>query len=1193
MSLVHRADELAVLSTAFAEVRQGRGRVVLVVGGLAGGKTAVLQRHCDDAAAENALVLTATGARAERRLRLGLIDQLFNAAALPAETVARARRLLTVNPAVTDDVDEESSMLGQSDARTVRALCDLLLELARSGPVVIGVDDVHFADDASLQVLLYLCRRLKRAPVLLILTEWARPLPTRPLFSAEVTRLPHDLIELEPLSPQGVADLIADVSGGPVAPAAARRCHQITGGNPLLAQALAADNPDAGPADHRTTGSAYRQAVLSCLHRWEPRVLTVARGVAVLRSQARPDLVAMLTGLSVAVVSPIIEVLQEAGLLRGSRFRDEQGAAAVLDAIEPRERAAAHLRAAEILYRRGESVAEVAAHLVVGAAAPAQWAVSVLRGAARLALAEDDVELAVTALDLALTSCTDERERMEITADLAQALWRTNPAVAARRLEPLLQALDEGRLRCGNVAMVARHLLWQGLLAGHQNALAAVALAKSANAPGIIAFELCYQWIYGVRERDVLADQAEELGAAAPSPWGEAALSLRTLFYEGPSKQIARDATLILESCRLDDTTVEVMVASLFALIQADEVRLAVSWCTDLLAEATERGVTTWQALLTALYSSMVLRTGDLEQAAALAAAALEMMPAAGWGVVICLPLSVLMRANTALGRHARNEELLRQPEPAGAKDTLLGLRHLRACGNHRLATGQVLAALADFGQCGLRIQEWRMDVPELMPWRTDLAQAHLQMGNTKIANDLATDELALCRSPRSRAVATRVLAACSEPRKRPALLNAAIDALQDSDDRLELARVMTELSKAYDDLGDFSRSRIVARSADQQAKSYAAGVELTQVITVVDGGDPRHGRPDTVPVLSDAELRVARLAARDGQQAQDVAIIATVFVRLRVELGEVEIGLHAAVLEVAVTAHELWARWIEQTGIGLASGKVICVPVGARRDLQQAVFTRCHRELPRHVERRCRVDERRVSDAGRNVRRVRTAFDAGNVLEQVLSDDDQLVVVEDVAVDQAGRTGVRGDGLGGRYSRSIAGDVGVRQADTSLQVLRLDLDGALSLALQLLSELFAGPDRRLDERNLSAMGRRPRHHDRCAGQLVSCADRPEGDDRSAGLCRWRQPRSIFHPWQEGGGSQGARAQGLALSAAFGGPAFRPRRAWRQRRSGDAAAGAGRLADGYVSDFRRRHGRDRWLHRLHETLRHCTSGAGR
>ena len=55
---------------------------------------------------------------------------------------------------------------------------------------------------------------------------------------------------------------------------------------------------------------------------------------------------------------------------------------------------------------------------------------------------------------------------------------------------------------------------------------------------------------------------------------------------------------------------------------------------------------------------------------------------------------------------------------------------------------------------------------------------------------------------------------------------------------------------------------------------------------------------------------------------------------------------------------------------------------------------------------------------------------------------------------------------------------------------LRLDLDGAVSLAVQLLSELFAGPDRRLDERDLSAVGCGARHHDRDAGELVSRADR-------------------------------------------------------------------------------------------------------
>ena len=67
-----------------------------------------------------------------------------------------------------------------------------------------------------------------------------------------------------------------------------------------------------------------------------------------------------------------------------------------------------------------------------------------------------------------------------------------------------------------------------------------------------------------------------------------------------------------------------------------------------------------------------------------------------------------------------------------------------------------------------------------------------------------------------------------------------------------------------------------------------------------------------------------------------------------------------------------------------------------------------------------------------------------------------------------------------------FAADIGVRQANPSLQVVRVDLDGAVSLAMQLLPELFAGPDRRLDERDLSALGGGARHHDRHAGELVS-----------------------------------------------------------------------------------------------------------
>ena len=63
---------------------------------------------------------------------------------------------------------------------------------------------------------------------------------------------------------------------------------------------------------------------------------------------------------------------------------------------------------------------------------------------------------------------------------------------------------------------------------------------------------------------------------------------------------------------------------------------------------------------------------------------------------------------------------------------------------------------------------------------------------------------------------------------------------------------------------------------------------------------------------------------------------------------------------------------------------------------------------------------------------------------------------VEELAAGQARRARVHQNGTGGRHPRSLSADIGVRQANSSLQVLRLDLDGALPLAVQLLSELLA-----------------------------------------------------------------------------------------------------------------------------------------
>ena len=124
---------------------------------------------------------------------------------------------------------------------------------------------------------------------------------------------------------------------------------------------------------------------------------------------------------------------------------------------------------------------------------------------------------------------------------------------------------------------------------------------------------------------------------------------------------------------------------------------------------------------------------------------------------------------------------------------------------------------------------------------------------------------------------------------------------------------------------------------------------------------------------------------------------------------------------------------------------------------------------------------------------------------------------VEDLAAGQNLPNRISGNRPCRRHPRPQPAHVGIRQADPSVQVLRRHRDAAVPLAVQLLSELCAGPDRRLDERDLSALGRRARHHDYHPGELVSRADSTEGDDRPAGLRRRRQPRSDLDPRQESG----------------------------------------------------------------------------
>src|SRR3954469_19989379 len=129
VDMLERDDALSVLHHAIGEASAGRGRVVLVTGEAGIGKTSLVRTFAADAHA---------------RVLLAACDDL------------RAPRPL--GP-LRDAVDGADDMYAA-----------LLGELTREPPTLLIVEDVHWADDATLDVLAYAARRIGRLPAVLALT---------------------------------------------------------------------------------------------------------------------------------------------------------------------------------------------------------------------------------------------------------------------------------------------------------------------------------------------------------------------------------------------------------------------------------------------------------------------------------------------------------------------------------------------------------------------------------------------------------------------------------------------------------------------------------------------------------------------------------------------------------------------------------------------------------------------------------------------------------------------------------------------------------------------------------------------------------------------------------------------------------------------------------------------------------------
>ncbi|BCB84360.1 transcriptional regulator [Phytohabitans suffuscus] len=875
--LVERDRESAQLASSLSECLTGKGGVVTISGPVGSGKTALLRAFARRAAESGFVHLSAKASRTERGAAMGVMGQLFGGARLSDDATDKVMRLLddAALTAMLRDRDDDSAE--QVDVQVRRGLGGVLLELAERAPLLISVDDAHFADAESMQCLLYLIRRIDSARVLVVLTGTAGMRPPWPRLVAELLSQPNcRRMRLNLLSPEGVASLLADrIDAGDMEP---EFWHRLSGGSPLLLSALVEDYRalhGEPPCPEGVAGEAFTQAVQTCLYRGDESMLPVARALAVLGEPASPALLSELLGDACPSAPAGLEAATEAGIVDDGRFRHPRSAVAVLDAMSTHDRTELHDRVAHVLYRNGAAAVTVARHALATRRTEAPWSVTVLREAAEQAMEQDDTGMALDCLRLAERSRVDVGERAGIHAALLRAKWRLDPVSAERYARELVPVARSGRLRPELALMLVKHLMWFGRPAEAAEVLDTI---PTGDGPDTALAVSCVRARFGYFYPGSASDRAATapVPRASTLPGVAGRLRVRTanivdaVHREGVTEEAVTDALAILQQYRLDDHSWESIVISLETLVLAECLDKAAARCDELLREAEDRRVPTWRALLSAIRATISLRQGNLPEAERYAQAALSLIRPKGLGVFIGGAISVLLLAATRRGHFDEALRLLAMPVPDAMFQTPFGLCYLRARGRFQLARGSHKAAIEDFETCGELMARWGLDLPGLAPWRTDLAEARRGLG--VVARHLAAEQLAKlgAYNRRTKGISLRELAATAELKQRALLLREAVEELQAGGDQLELVEALAELGEAQQALGEYAKARITTRRAQQLATRY----ELEDLIAARPAPDDDEADPPDDPVieeLSDAERRVAALAAQ-GHTNQQIA---------------------------------------------------------------------------------------------------------------------------------------------------------------------------------------------------------------------------------------------------------------------------------------------------------------------------------
>ena len=900
-TLVEREQALAAIDELIDAAASGDGSVVAIAGAAGVGKTSLLARARDRALGSQLEVASARGSELERDFPFGIVRQLLEGPVARLTAPERRERFTGAaqlaaplvapsdGPAALDPVPMGS--FGQVAGPAMHGLYWLAVNLAEGAPLLLCVDDAHWADTPSLCWLHYLTRRLEGLRIAVILASRpGEPGSNEELLGAIAAEPLSRVVRLAPLTRSGSEALVRRALGLEADREFCAACHAVTGGNPFLLRELTQTLAQQGVDPTAPSAALVRELVPDAvagslavrMARLPPAAVTLARAVAIFGSDVSLREAAGLAGLPQPEAARAADALAAIAMLEAGlplNFVHPLVRAAVYAGLQAGERALWHARAARVLAEAGAPSERVAAQLLRAEPEGDTWVVTRLREAAADAMAHADPGAAIAYLRRAFVEPVPRHERTALLRELLRAsILAADPTVADELGVDLLAELvvDPETLQTSadDLAMA----LWytgrtQEALSVLDRALSA-AMARGDH-DGALRIEVRRIALSLVPPTEALRRLKVFDGQVAPDSFAGGVVDASLAWYGSLTGWSASRTSERGRRAFSDERLIRalqhdefVLTTQVLGLLYTDELDLGERIIERILAEGRAGGAASAVSSGSYLSAYLAHLRGDLLRAEADARAAVAATEAVG--VIARLPplTALLVEVLVERGQAAAAAgELSAAGMEGDIPDHWWFAAVLWSRGYLRLADGRTREGIDDLLEFGRRCERDGLVPTVFRPWASHAAPLLAQVDAQDTARRLAERELEQARAwgtARAIGQALRGLGLVIGGQGGIELLRQSVHTLASSPARLEHARALIDLGAALRRLNRRAAAREPLRHGldlSHRCGATALAARANKELRAT-GAKPRKVVVTGLDALTASEHRIAEMAA-------------------------------------------------------------------------------------------------------------------------------------------------------------------------------------------------------------------------------------------------------------------------------------------------------------------------------------------